>query len=216
LTEGRTLPFGKLLGEVTPPQIRNLSERATAGLYTHVALVPPAGAQYQPNDTLLVIQTFPGPEGYGDIVYPTGMIRVTGSSGDQALGSVVAVYGPIRNGQRVVPADKFVDGGTSRAQPVANGVVGAVLGQREIRELKHPQDYIYLNLGTKDGVARGDVFEIRRDPSPREGAAASIDELMAVVQVVHVGERSATAKVVNVISPDIPPGTRVKQVAKLP
>jgi hypothetical protein len=216
LTEGQQLPFGRLVGAVTPQQIRNLSERATATLYTAVALVPPAGASYQVNDSLLVVQTSPGPEGFGDIVLPTGMVRVTGHNGDQVLGTVVSVYGPIRNGQQVIPADKFVDGGTTRAKLITDGIAGTVLGQREIRELKHPQDYLFIDVGTKDGVARGDVFEIRRDAGPRPGGANTVDEVMAVVQVVHVRERSATVKVFQVISPDIPPRTRIKQVAKLP
>jgi hypothetical protein len=216
LTEGRRLAFGQLLGTVTPQQIRNLSERSTATLYTEVALAAPAGASYQTNDSLLVVQTFTGPSGYGDIVFPTGMVRVKGRNGQQILGTVIAVYGPIRSGQRVIPTEKFVDGGTSRAQPVANGVEGELLGQRETRELKHPQDYLFINRGSKDGVAPGDVFEIRREPGRREGAADFADELMATVQVVHVSERSATVKILNVVSPDIAPGTRVKQVAKLP
>ena len=216
LTEGQRLPFGRLLGVVTPPQIRNLSERATATLYTTVAVSPPEGASYQVNDSLMIVQTSPGPEGFGDIVQPTGMLRITGHNGAQVIGSVVSVFGPIRNGQLVVPADKFVDGGTARAQPVANGVSGTVLSQREVRELKHPQQYLFIDVGTKQGVARGDVFEIRRDAGPRGSDVNSVDELMAVVQVVHVRERTATVKIQNVISPDIPPGTRIKQVGKLP
>jgi hypothetical protein len=216
LTEEQPLPFGRLLGTVTPQQIRNLSERATATLYTAVAIDPPQGAKYQAGDSLLVVQVFPGPPGFGDIVFPTGLVRITGENGDQALATVVAVYGPIRNGQLTVPADKFVDGGTSRAQPVQNGITGTVLGQREIRELKHPQNYLFIDRGKRDGVARGDLFEIRRTPGPRDGSADTADELMAVLQVVHVRDRSATAKIINVISPDIPPGSKVKQVGKLP
>jgi hypothetical protein len=33
---------------------------------------------------------------------------------------------------------------------------------------------------------------------------------------VHVRERTATVRVTGVISPDVPLGTRVKQVARLP
>jgi hypothetical protein len=40
--------------------------------------------------------------------------------------------------------------------------------------------------------------------------------VMATLQVVHVRERSATARLLNVISPDIPPGSEARQVAKLP
>jgi hypothetical protein len=216
LTEGDELPFGRLLGTVTPMQIRNISERGTANLYATVGLLPPEGAQYQVGDSLLVVQVFPGPSGFGDIVHPTGVVRVTGMNGDEALASVVAVYGAIRNGQLVVPAERFVDGGSARAQPVADGVTGTVLTQRDVRELKQPQNVLFIDLGRQDGVARGDIFEIRRTPTPRPEASSTVDEPMALLQVVHVRERTATVRVLNVISPDIAPGTLVKQVGKLP
>lgn len=216
LTEGDALPFGRLLGSVTPQQIRNLSERATVTLHNTVAVVPPPGARYQVGDSLLLVQVFPGPRGFGDVVYPTGMARVTGHSGEQTLALIVAVYGAIRNGQAALPAEHFADGGSTRAQPVENGVSGTVLGQREPRELKQPQNVVFLDVGRQHGVSRGDIFEVRRDPAPRPGASDTVDEVMAVLQVVHVRDRSATARILNVISPDIPPGTRVRQVAKLP
>lgn len=216
LTEGEALPFGRLLGAVTPQQIRNLSERATATLHSIVAVQPPAGARYQEGDSLLLAQVFPGPRGFGDVVYPTGLARVTGYNGDQALAIVVAMYGAIRNGQSALPAEHFAEGGTSRAQPVENGVTGTVLGQRDTRELKQPQNVLFIDVGRQHGVARGDIFEVRRDPAPRPGASDTVDELMAVLQVVHVRDRSATVRILNVVAPDIPPGTRVRQVAKLP
>ena len=40
--------------------------------------------------------------------------------------------------------------------------------------------------------------------------------LMATLQVVHVREHTATARVLNVVTPDIQPGASVVQVAKLP
>ena len=39
---------------------------------------------------------------------------------------------------------------------------------------------------------------------------------MATLQVVHVRDHTATARVLNVVSPDIQPGASVVQVAKLP
>jgi hypothetical protein len=39
---------------------------------------------------------------------------------------------------------------------------------------------------------------------------------MANMQIVHVRDRTATGILLNVVSPDIPPGTDVMQVAKLP
>jgi LysM repeat protein len=216
LTEGEKFPFGKLLGAVTPQQIRAVTERTMATLYTEVALLPPEGAQYQVNDSLLIVAVYEAPSGYGDIVLPTGMVRVTGQSGKQTLGTVVSVFAAIRSGQAVLPIEKFVPGSAARAQPVADGVTGVVITQREPRELKHPHNFLFLSVGKKDGVSRGDLFEVRRDPAKRTDAADTIDEPMALLQVVHVRDKTATAKIINVISPDIAPGTRVKQVAKLP
>jgi len=40
--------------------------------------------------------------------------------------------------------------------------------------------------------------------------------VMALLQVVRVGERSATARILTVSSPDIANGTGSRQIAKLP
>ena len=45
---------------------------------------------------------------------------------------------------------------------------------------------------------------------------AELPEVMATLQVVHVREHTATARVINVVTPDIQPGASVVQVAKLP
>jgi len=73
LTEERELPFGEMLGGVTPQQIRNLSERTSATLYTTVAVRPPEGASYAVGDTLLVVQMGEEHRGYGLVVLPTGL-----------------------------------------------------------------------------------------------------------------------------------------------
>ena len=75
---------------------------------------------------------------------------------------------------------------------------------------------VFIDKGREDGVAPGDLFEVRRRPERSTDGMMRVNELMATLQIVHVRERTATALVLNVISPDIPPGTDVMQVAKLP
>lgn len=216
LTEDQTLPAGLLLGPVTPPQIRNLSERATATIFTEVGIRAPAGATYAKGDSLTVFTSELGFSGYGDIIIPTGIIRITGRSENQYLGTVVAVYGALRSGQRLIPTEKFRPGPMARAMPAADSLTATVLGGRELKELKHPQNRIFINLGRLGGVAPGDIFEIRRNPGPRIYAADAIDELMATGQIVRVGERSATLLLLHVVSPDIPPGAKARRIARLP
>lgn len=216
LTEGQELPYGIMLGTVTPQQIRNLTERSAVTLFSEVAVRAPSGATYAVGDSLLVIEREVGFEGYGQVIVPTGMIRITTESPNQYLGEVVAVYGAMRNGQQTIPAERFQPGPKTRAVPTADSLSGAVIGARELRELKHPQNHVFINLGRSQGVTPGDVFQIRRVPGPRTNAPDTIDELMASGQVVRVGERHATLLLTEVISPDIPPGMRVVRVASLP
>jgi len=217
LTEGDSLPWGELLGPTTPEQIESGRTRAAVQAYTGVGMRPPAGATYSVGDTLLVMDRREGPIGYGQIVVPTGMIRVTGQNGDQTIGEVVAVYGPIRDGQSLMPAEKFTDPGSSVYQPIKGGIEGRVLLSRDRRELRHPQEVLFIDVGRSQGVALGDLFQARRTPGPQDKTEANaVDEVMAVLQVIHVRGRTATVKVLNVVSPDIKPGTRVVQVAKLP
>jgi LysM repeat protein len=216
LTEGRELPFGSFLGTVTPQQVRSLSESSSAAIHAAVAVTAPEGTTYAAGDTLLVAQTFTEYEGFGTVVVPTGLVRVTGQDQHQTLGEVIAVYATMRMGQLVLPVEPFIAGAGARAVSVTNGAAGEILGGRELRELKHPQNVVFINVGSTSGVAAGDLFEVRRRPGPRPGAADAIDELMATGQVVHVGERSATLRLLQVVSPDIPPGTPARQVGRLP
>lgn len=217
LTEGNAYPFGGLLGPVTPEQIESARARAAIQIFSRVAVLPPAGATYAAGDTLIVVDRREGPPGYGEIVAPTGMIRVTGKNGDQTVGDVIAVFGPIRDGQSVLPAEKFSDPGEVQYSAVSNRVEGHILIARDLRELRLPQQVLFLDIGKNAGLAMGDLFEARRTPGPQPRAAAeAVDELMATLQVIHLGDRTATVKVINVVSPDVPPGTRVKLVAKLP
>ena len=75
---------------------------------------------------------------------------------------------------------------------------------------------VFIDKGRADGVAPGDLFELRRRPERLPDGTLRVNEVMATMQIVHVRERTATGMLLNVISPDIPPGTDVMQVAKLP
>ncbi len=216
LTENQRLPFGKILGPVTPQQIKATSRNATALPYTMVALSAPAGATYEVGDTLLVAQVGRQLDPYGRIVVPSGLAQVSAMVDGHYLATIVAQYGPIRNGQRVLPVESFTQGSGARAVPIADGVRGSLVGGLGRQELKEPQMVVFIDKGREHGVAPGDLFEARRRPARLSDGTLRVNELMATMQIVHVRDRTATAVVLSVVSPDIPPGTDVVQVAKLP
>jgi LysM repeat protein len=216
LTENQRLPYGRALGPVTPQQIKAVNNRANAMPFSTIAIQAPKGATYEIGDSLLILQLGREIEPYGNVVVPTGLARIIETVDDHYLASLVATYGPVRNGQRVLPVESFTSGAGRRAVPVSDGVRGSLLGGLGRQELKEPQMVVFINKGREDGVAPGDLFEVRRRPQRLSDGMVRVNELMATLQIVHVRDRTATAMVLNVISPDIPPGTDVLQVAKLP
>ena len=216
LTENQRLPFGRILGPVTPQQIKAMSSRANALPYSTVIVSAPEGATYEVGDSLLVAQGGGDFERYGQVVVPTGLGRVTAVVDGRYLATIVAVYGPIRNGQWVLPTESFTSSSGARAVAVSDGVRASLIGGPGRQELKEPQMVVFIDKGRESGVAPGDLFEVRRRPQHLSDGTMRVDELMATLQIVHVRDHTATGVLLNVISPDIPPGTEVVQVAKLP
>jgi hypothetical protein len=216
LTERQDLPFGKVLGPVIPEQISSSSVNATALPLSIIAIEAPRGAAYQIGDTLLLLNLGPELASYGDVVVPTGLARVIDTVQGRYVANLVAMYGPIRNGQRVLPAEKFTPSGEAHAVPVTDGVHATFLGGTGRQDLKAPQMVVFLDKGRRDGVSAGDLFEIRRRAERLPDGRQLINDVMATLQVVHVRDRTATARLINVLSPDIAPGTEALQIAKLP
>jgi len=218
LTEGNPLPLGTMVGNVEPIQIKVTTDRSYSLLNDLVAVRPPAGATYAIGDTLLVLELEHGPSRqpqWGDVVKPTGLLLVTGAAEGQMVATVLGIYGEIRNGQYVLPAERFVPGGERRAVPVANGVTGRVVMAREDHPMHHPMDVLFLDVGRQQGVSRGDIFAVMREPGDAR-ADRTTPDVMATLQVVHVRERSSTVRILTVVSPDFPDRALVRQVAKLP
>ena len=216
LTEGDRLPYGKVLGMVTPPQVQAKARNVSALPYTMISLQAPRGAAYQVGDTLLITRTGPEVRAFGDVVIPTGMVQVMDTADGKYLAEVVAIFGAIRAGQQVLPAERFAQAGGARAVPLEQGIQARLIGGPTRQDIKVPQMVVFLDKGRRDGVAAGDLFEIRRTPERLPDGSIRVDEVMATLQVVHVRERSATARLLNIISPDIVPGSEARQIAKLP
>ncbi|HKP49072.1 MAG TPA: LysM domain-containing protein, partial [Gemmatimonadales bacterium] len=216
LSEGQALPLGRFHGPVAASQIAGMTSNASNALYSKVAVTPPSGGSYQVGDSLLLIRIDRRLDNYGDVVVPTGMVRVTDVSRAENTAEVIAIYGPIRSGQFTLPVEQFPDPGEVRPVPISDGVDAAIIESRDEQVLKGPQDVVFINKGRSDGVAVGDLFEVRRSPEARPEGAMTVPEVMAVLQVVHVRDKTATTRVISVVAPNVPSGTAARQIAKLP
>lgn len=216
LTDAEQVPLGVLLGAVSPERVAAPTGRVALQRFSRLALGAPSGVAYGQGDSVLIVQEREGPIGYGKLLIPTGIARVVGVDQGQTIAEVVAVYGPVRAGQAIAPLPHFSDPGRVASKPVSGGLEGHLLMAREVRELRIPQQILFIDLGQKDGVALGDVFEARGTAGrPDASRLQPVDQLMATLKVVQVRERTAAVKIVSVTAPHLPAGTRVRQVAKL-
>ena len=122
-----------------------------------------------------------------------GPPRVGDQNPRQTLATVLVMYGAVRAGQVVLPLEPVANPGA--VDPVAvTGPTAEIIVSREPRDVAQAGMVLFASMGRAAGVHIGDFVEIRRHPGPRLNAADTIDDLIAVAQVIHVNEKSCTIK----------------------
>jgi hypothetical protein len=214
LTENEKLPWGRVLGNTAVPAIPRLTERTSAIRFDQVAIQPPRNASYHVGDSLLIARIDRDIAGWGDVVVPTGVARVTEIQRRQVLADVIMQFSKIHDGHLALPLEPFRDPGETRPTPVEQGLEGHVVAERDLHTIVIPQQIVFINRGSGDGVTPGDVFEIYRPAAGVPGSGS--EEVRAVLEIVHTRERSASGLVLTVSHPDIIPGMPVRLVRKMP
>ena len=214
LTERRKYPFGIMRGPVSPSEIN--AGLPQVSLFDRVGVTPPEGGSYLVGDSLVLVHFGREIEGFGNVVVPTGILRVVEVSEFQAVAEIVRVFQAIIAGQLALPLPVFNDPGQVESVPVADGITATVIVNRNRVELTVPMQVLFLDKGRDDGVKLGDVFELRRVPQRRDPLAATTDEVVGRVQIINVNDHTASALVMSVVFTDIRPGTEARQVARLP
>ena len=217
LTEGQDLPFGRIIGRTASPMIASISNFGVAKLYTDLAISAPKGASYEIGDTLMIVEKGWNVNNFGFMVWPTGIGVVKRIDEGRPILTVTHIFWSIYPGQWLLPLEKFPGSSRARAVPITDGISAKILGWPRRPYMKLPQEYFYIDKGEKDGVALGDIWEVRRASGGiANNGTVLTSENMATVQIVNVREHSATALIINVKYAVFPVGTPVVQVAKLP
>ncbi len=216
LTEGRDYALGHVRGNVLPSELASAVRSPAILLHARFGIRPPSEAAYRAGDSLLVVRQLEGVPGYGDLLLPTGIAVVREADDPETVAEVVEVYQAIEPGDRTIPLEPFRAGPEARAVPVTDGVRATVLGDRDGHPFFATQSVLFLDRGSRDNVAPGDIFEVRRTPRVRDPQADTVDDELLMIQVVRVGERTATAVVLGVGHPRVIAGASATQVAKLP
>ncbi len=215
LTEEESLPFGRVIGNTAVPSIPELVGRSGATTYDEIAIEPPNNASYHVGDSLLILRLARDIAGWGSVVRPAGVARVTEVQRRQVLARVIMQFQRILGaGYLTLPLEPFKDPGQVRPTPVEYGLEGQVIAERDLHVLTLSQQIIFINRGRADGVTPGDMFEVFRPAAGEPGTAS--ENAALVVEIVHTREHSASGLVLNIEHPDIIPGMPVRLIRKMP
>jgi LysM repeat protein len=214
LTEEEDLPFGRVIGNTAVPAIPRLTDVTTATTFDQIAVQPPARASYHVGDSLLIVRIDRKIEGWGGVVVPLGIARVTDVQRRQVLAQVVTQFGRIHDGHLALPLEPFKDPGQVRPTPVADGLQARVIAARDIHVVAGMQQIIFLDRGREEGVSPGDVFEVVRPAAGLPGTAS--EQVQAVVEIVHTRAHSSSGLVLNIEHPNLVPGLPARLIRKMP
>lgn len=217
LTEEERLPWARVTGTVGAlPREQALGAKASAVLFEEIEIRAPETALYQIGDTLLVATIGRELDDWGNVVQPTGLVRVSQVSGRDVRATVVKQFARVTDGQVAIPVEPFRDPGLVVPVPVENGAMGRVIARRDGNRVALQQDIVFIDLGRVDGVVPGDVFEVLWPRADDDAFAGGPSEQAAVMHVVHVRERSASALLTHLTGRGADPGDPVRLIRKMP
>jgi hypothetical protein len=216
LTEEEPLPWAEVRGAVERPRLRNLRGSSTAQSHEQIGVVAPRGATYQVGDSLLVARIGREVPGWGRVVTPNGIARVSEVAGRQLRAEIVSLYGRVSDGQFALPVEPFRDPGNVVPVPVENGAMGQVITRRDPNPIPGQQDIVFIDLGRADGVVPGDVFEVLEARAQDDPFVDSPWRQLGIMHVVFVRERSASAILTHINEIGIDAGAPVRLIMKMP
>ena len=217
LTEGELLNPGRLLGNTRTASISRLSATTSATLFSEVAVSPPPGDTLKPGDLLLAYDVPRRIDPYGEVVRPTGLLKVTavGSPTDNAAAQVIAVYQSIASDQYVIPVPGFAPANKRGVRVDSGGVVGSVIDIRDTHELVTMQDVVFLDRGAEDSVHLGDIFQLSGMTTAASGIGHVVQNEVKVL-IVWVRPHTSSGVVIQIDRPDVQPGATARQIYRMP
>jgi len=214
LTENERLPYAEVLGNTERAAITRLTPQSSARRFDEIAIEPPRNASYHVGDSVLVVRLDRTVEGWGEVVVPQGMARVTEVQERQVLAEVVMQWGRVRDGNLALPLEPFSDPGQVRPTLVRRGLQGRLIAPRDEHPLVNAQQFLFIDKGRAEGVVPGDQFEVYRPASGEAGDAS--ERVLVTLMIVHTRERSATGLVIGIRHPAIVAGLPVRLIKKMP
>ncbi|TVR66687.1 MAG: LysM peptidoglycan-binding domain-containing protein [Gemmatimonadales bacterium] len=187
-------------------------ERTTVQVYDEVELVLDDAASVAVGDMLVAYHRVDRVRHRGEVMAPSGLIRVVRLTDAGAVGQVVNSFDRLSLGHSFFPCEVAGLSPGVHAEATDRELRGTVVGFRERKEIYLPGDQAFLDLGRDDGIEVGDEFV---------GVVGNREEwderIVGRFQVIRVDEAHATVRLRSTESPSaIRSGLEVALSRKMP
>jgi len=194
-------------------------DRVKAQMHDDLLIAPPVGSAAAEGDRYITYTFGPYLEDLGQVIVPTGVVEVTRAPRDReaAVAQVIRMFGEIEADQRLMPYDSTALHIFGHPEPVTDSVVTKVKLVAGLPILPGVQDYLVVDVNTRDGIKLGDEFQLFAPRHKSEGAEFADPEIpIARAQAVKVTPYATTLMIISENHPKIEAGTLVRRVATMP
>ena len=206
---------GRLISSVDRPGITTSIVQVRYQINDDLFIGLPKGIAPRLGDLYMSYVLGPDLGEFGQVVIPTGILRIENIPQGRTVARVIRQFGEIKLEQRIVPApDIYFPGGTLAA--VVGGPGGKVVYVHNEPVLPTIGYYVLISPNSKSGIKVGDeVSFIDNSAGPSDDGHAP-PVIAGVAQVVRVTPYATTAIIVRQTQPTIRDGMQVRLTGKIP
>ncbi|HZI99312.1 MAG TPA: LysM peptidoglycan-binding domain-containing protein [Gemmatimonadaceae bacterium] len=213
MKKGGPVNRGRLAAAYDRPGIVAAAGERRFQLNDRIFLNLPKGVAGNPGDLLLAYRLGEEISDVGQVVIPTGIIRVESSSLGMPMGRVVKQFGEIVLDQSIIQLES-IPASVGRPVAVPPGPAEKVIYVADEPVLPTLQTYVLLSAKSANGVRVGDQFTLIDDSVDPKYPAPPVPAALA--EVVRVTPYAVTVIVVNREQPRIYPGMLARLSARAP
>ena len=206
---------GYLVASVDRPGIKTSIVQSRYQLNDALYLQLPKGAVPQLGDTYMSYVLGPNLAEYGQVVVPTGILRIEDlPPGQRPVARIIHQFGEVKLDQPIIAAPRLeLPSGT--LSPVVGGVRGKVVYVHEDPVLPSIGHYVIISQNTKNGVQVGDEITFIDNSTGRDDENPAPPVIAAVARIVRVTPYAATAIITRQSQPTLRDGMPARLTGKL-
>lgn len=206
---------GRIVASVDRPGIKTTIVQSRYQINDDMYLELPRGVVPRIGDSYISYVLGPDLGEYGQVVVPTGILRIESlSAGQHPVARIMRQFGEIKLDEHIIAApDLEVPAGT--LSPVVGGARGKVVYVHDEPVLPSIGHYVIVSQNAKNGVQVGDEITFIDNSTGREDENPAPPVVAAVAQVVRVTPYATTAIIIRQVQPTVRDGMPARLTGKL-